>query len=210
MPTVGTPHCAKIAVGWTYLNTPIQAENIFHVQDSADTMFADPVGFCNSVWGHVLATLVPGSSTPIIFNSVGFEDIRTVPFGGVSVGQTPTPGTHSGGGDVLPSDVCIAIKKGTGNLGRSGRGRWYWPLGVASDLVRPDEVAGAAITTILTALEDFQAAVETIFATTKMGIVSYRVGGVPRGAGLFQQITSWSASDAFVDSQRRRLLGRGR
>jgi len=210
MPTVGTPHVAKIAVGWTYLDTPIQAENIFHIQDSTDSIFADPVGTCNNIWTHVLAALVAGSSHAIIFNSVDFEDVRTVPFGGISVSQMPTAGTHSGGGDTLPSDVCIAVKKGTGNLGRSGRGRWYWPLGVGSALVHPDEVAGAQVTTILTALADFQAGVETVVAGLKMGIVSYRNGGVARPAGLFQQITDWTVADNFVDSQRRRLLGRGR
>ncbi len=180
------------------------------MQDASDAIFADPTGICNEIWTHVLATLVVGSSHAVIYNEVGFEDIRTVPFGGLTVSQTPTAGTHSGGGDTLPSDVCIAVKKGTGNLGRSGRGRWYWPLGVASALVHPDEVAAAQITTIETALQDFQAGVETITGTPLMGIVSYRHGGVARAAGLFQHITSWSVADAFVDSQRRRLLGRGR
>lgn len=207
---VGTPHVARITVGWTYLNAPIQAENVFYLQDPSDGIFASPLTVCAAVHTAVISDLVPMSAPEIIYNQVGFEDVRTVPFGGVVLSTTPVPGGGSYGGSSLPSDVCIAVKKSTATLGRSGRGRWFWPVGNAAALVRPDELGPAVMTNILLALTNFQATVEAISGTPHMGIVSYRTGGAPRSAGQFERITGWSFSDSFVDSQRRRLLGRGR
>ena len=207
---VGTPHVARITVGWTYLNTPIQAENVIYLEDPSDAIFADPLTLCAAVHTAVVSDLVPVTSNVIIFNQVGFEDVRTVPFGGVVVSTALSPGTYGYTGQPVPSDVCIAIKKTTALLGRSGRGRWYYPIGNSGALEFPDQVYAFVATGFTGALANFQATVEAYVSGLSMGIVSYHAGGVPRAAGLFSRITGWSTGDLYVDSQRRRLLGRGR
>jgi hypothetical protein len=207
---VGTPHVARITVGWTYLDTPIQAENVFYLQDASDSIFADPLLVAAAVHTAVVSDLVPATAPEIIFNQIGFEDVRTVPFGGAVLSTALAPGSLAFSGSHLPSDVCIAVKKSTATLGRSGRGRWFWPLGNTAALAHPDEVGATYGTQIITALTNFQATVEAISGSPQMGIVSYRSAGAPRAAGLFSRITGWSLGDLYVDSQRRRLLGRGR
>jgi hypothetical protein len=207
---VGTAHTARITVGWTYLNAPVQCENVFYLFDASDAIFGSPLTVAAAIHTAVVSDLAPATAPEIIYNEIGFEDVRTVPFGGVVLATALTPGTHSYGGSSLPSDVCIAVKKSTATLGRSGRGRWFFPLGNAATLLRPDEIGPAVATLITGALANFQATVEAISGTPQMGIVSYTAAGTPRSAGLFSRITGWSVGDLYVDSQRRRLLGRGR
>ena len=207
---VGTAHCARISIGWTYLNAPIQAENVFYLQDASDSIFTNPLATCTAIATVVGAQLVPSAGVEVLYNGVTFEDVRTVPFGGISLGIGPLAGSNAGSGHALPTDVCIAVKKSTASIGRSGRGRWFHPVGNTGHLATPDTVTAGFITNLLTRLSNFQTGVEAIAGTPKMGIVSYHTGGSARTAGLFQQITGWSVTDAFVDSQRRRLLGRGR
>jgi len=210
MASVATANVAKIALGWTYLDTPIQAENVFHVKDTTGTIFTSPETFCGTVFTQAVSHLIPRLSGKVRLNQVGFEDVRTVPYGGLVVSFTPVAGNSSYSGLALPSDVCICIKKTTGNMGRSGRGRWYWPLGDAAVLAHPDEVTASVVDQFVTALEGFQAGLEAAVTGLQMGIVSTRFAGADRTAGLFQQITGWSVGDYYVDNQRRRLLGRGR
>lgn len=209
MPLPGTPHCAKISLGYTNFHEGNQCESVFYLEDTTDAIFVDPTAECNAMFAAAVAQLIGQLSPFVILNSVGFEDVRTVPFGGLVVPQSPTAGTDAAGGIQLPASASLAIKKSTGALGRSGRGRWYWPIGSGGFLVDGNTVLSAAAVNWAAALQSFQNAVEASTHLPKMGIVSYFSGGAMRSSGLFQQITSWGASDLRVDSQRRRLSGRG-
>lgn len=210
MPLPGTPHCAKVGILFTVGSEGNQCENTLYIQDSTDAMFVDPVLTCNLIQTAANANLLPGLSNQIGLTGVSFEDVRTFPFGGIEVGQASHVGTGPSAGDSLPSMVALAIKKSTANLGRSARGRWYWPVGTTGNLATADTIKSTSITLWVDQLAAFQASLELALTPAKMGIVSYRTGGVQRAAGLFQQIVNWSVTDSTVDSQRRRLLGRGR
>lgn len=208
VPLPPTPHTAKIAIG--YLRAGQQLENIFHVMDPSDGIFSDPVGFLDSVATHVVADLLPNMFVDILFNSLGFEDVRTVPFGGLTIGApSPTTGTIATTGN-YPNSVTLAVKKETGNLGRSGRGRWYWPSMDQSICSDDNTCTAAYAASVKAALFTFQGHVEGIASGLEMGIVSYFLDKVLRTSGLFQRITAWSTVDLTLDNQRRRLPGRGR
>lgn len=205
----GTPHTAKISLRYTnYLEGNV-CESTFAWKDPTDAMFATPTVAAAGVFTAAVSNLIPQLSPFVILDAVGFEDIRTFPFGGIVVPFTATPGTDSAGGSQLPASASLAIKKFTGTLGRSGRGRWYWPIGSSGFLVNGNTVLSAAAVNWAAALASFQAAVEASYTGSQMGIVSYYSAKVLRSAGLFSQITAWGASDLNVDSQRRRLPGRG-
>ena len=211
MPLPGTAHVARIGLLFTFGTDGQQCENTFYVRDTTDAIFADPVGFCGHVQAAANSQIADGLAPQISLTGVSFEDVRTFPFGGVTVGISPHPGDGPETGVPLPSSNSIAIRKTTATLGRSGRGRWYWPLGNSSALgATNDTVNLAHITRYENALIAFQSVVEGAPFPCEMGIVSYRSGGVQRSAGLFSRITGWSTADALVDSQRRRLTGRGR
>jgi len=210
MPLPGTPHVARFGILFTFGTEGNQCENILHVRDVSDGMFSDPVLACNLVQAAANTNLLPALASQVALTGVVFEDVRSFPFGGMEIGQAPHPGTGSSAGSALPSSVSIAIKKSTAGLGRSARGRWYWPVAAGSNLAGSDTVTAGLIAAATSALADFCTQIETTIAGSECGVVSYRSGGVQRAAGLFQPIVAWSVSDAIVDSQRRRLAGRGR
>jgi hypothetical protein len=186
-------------------------ENVFYLEDTSDNIFVDPTATITHIVTAAIAQLVPHYYPSVAVTGCTFEDVRTVPFGGLDIPITPVPGTKGGGVGGTPASVCLAVKKNTGNLGRSGRGRWFWPVsdsnafGAGGNFVTPTFLAD-----VVTALTNFQNAIESALLPATMGIVSYQTGGAMRSAGLFQQITSFSTSDSFIDSQRRRLPNRGR
>lgn len=211
MALVGTPHTAKLSLLFTYGTDGQQCMNTFYEFDATDAIFVSPANTAAVVQAAATAHIVPALFPEVSTVGVLFEDVRTVPFGGAAFPHAAVAGTRAGGTADLPSSVCLAIKKVTGNLGRSGRGRWFWPLGDVQAISGSNDTVGAAyITAIEAGLTAFQAAIEGSALPCQVGIVSYQHNNVARSAGLFQQITAWSNSDATIDSQRRRLTGRGR
>lgn len=210
MPHLATPHTAKIAVTFTASTEPVQCEMTFAIRDMTDGIFTDPLLTANNVWNAVLAQLVPSISAQVVFNGVVFEDVRAIPYSGADFAFSATPGTRSSTGVPLPTDVALAVKKLSANLGRSGRGRLFWPLWNSDELISADRTSAAAALVVTTALASFQTAVETGPPACEVGIISQQIGKVVRSAGLFEPIVSWAVADLNLDNQRRRLLGRGR
>lgn len=210
MPHVGTPHVARVGVLWTSASDLQKCENVFYLEDTTDVIFSNPVGSANAVFAAVASALVPASDSGVIYNGISFEDVRTVPFGGIDVPETPTNGTHAYSGSALPSCTCKAIRKITVNLTRNGRGRWFFPLLNSGTLVTADTTSPAVIALLTGALTSFQTAVETALAPARMGIVSYFLNKVARSQGLFEPIIAFGANDVMIDTQRRRLLGHNR
>jgi len=207
-PLPGTPHTARIA--FMYTIGLQECENVFYLEDTTDAMFADVNATLTDLDAAWDTNMMPLMYTTADHVATEFEDVRTLPFAGVVRPVSPqVAGTLTITGE-LPNSVSIAIKKSTGNLGRGGRGRLYWPLFDESNLVGGNTAHDTYVNAVVTALEAFQADVESSISGAKLGIVSYWLAKVIRTAGLFQQITDFGVSDYIVDNQRRRLPGRGR
>jgi hypothetical protein len=210
MPSVGTSDTARIAVVLAYPTDANTFENTFYLNDPSGGIFADAVLTLQTIQTHYAAHILPYIAQNVKEPELTFEDVRTVPFGGVSYNPSGPPiGGYSSNG-TMPSCTALAVTKHTGALGRSGRGRWYFPVFVESMLSAPDTVASGFAAGVVAALEAFQVALETALSPAEMGFVSYHFNGAPRAAGLFQHITSWGTFDLSVDTQRRRLIGHNR
>lgn len=203
-------HCAKIGITFTHNVEAIRCENTLYVRDTTDNLFSDPVGFTTQVFGAVTAHLPAVHVPEVIFDGVTYEDIRSIPYGGGDFPQTPTPGTAGAGTMPMPTSSAFSFKKNTGAVGRSYRGRWYYPVWDGSLLSAADTMFALNANNIVTALAAMQAAIEGGTYPCEVGIVSFQFNKLPRNPGVFTQITSWSYTDLLVDNQRRRLLGRGR
>jgi hypothetical protein len=108
--------------------------------------------------------------------------------------------------DTLPNNVTWAIKFNTANRGRSGRGRNYI-IGltkpkVAANLLNPI-TAGQFVDGYLDLLTDLAA------SDWEWVVYSRFEDKVERTTGLAQPVVSVSFADLILDSQRRRLPGRG-
>lgn len=122
---------------------------------------------------------------------------------------TPTSATFGAeGGDAMPNNVTICVSFRTGLTGRTSRGRNYW-IGLAEGQVTSNLVNGSAIADILDAYTGMVGE-EAVSAGWTWVVVSRYLNGSPRVSGSALTVTNVICTDNIVDSQRRRLPGRGR
>lgn len=112
------------------------------------------------------------------------------------------PGTIASAG--LPTSVTFSLKKGSGQTGRSARGRWYF-VGMALAALATNEniVLTAEVASMISAVNNIRAGL------TDGGwvavIASRYFEGALRSPGITFPWTSVVAVDETVDTQRRRL-----
>lgn len=119
----------------------------------------------------------------------------------------PSPRNGTGGGSVLPLNVAFCVKLSTGLTGRSQRGRWYWGNLSSGILIDAGHIAVANQTGYANVLNTLLANLATAGYT--MVVTSYMTGGAWRSAGQNTPVVTCLAIDNALDSQRRRLPGRG-
>jgi len=139
---------------------------------------------------------------------------------------TQGPWTGNLTGDPFPTNVTIAVKLGTGFGGRAGHGRFYY-VGLTNDQVDApnfSQMKSGSVTDLNTALNSFKGDIELDDVdgdgngtATRLVVASFIVPGsssggstgVLRSPTTAQLCTSLQLHDAILDSQRRRLPGRG-
>lgn len=203
-------HGLKFAVTFTNAVSPVMCEMSFAAVDPTDNIFSDPTAFTSKVWDAVVANLVPHVTAQVIFNGVVYEDIRSIPYGGADFPQTPTAGTIASTGHDLPTATCFSVKRLTGTVGRSYRGRLYWPVWDQGLLDSPDTWDAPHAQEAADALAAFQTDVEAGPLSCTLVVPSFYSDKVLRDPGIGTPITGWAYTDLAIDNQRRRLLGRGR
>lgn len=124
-----------------------------------------------------------------------------------SISNVVTPPV-AGGNTVqaLPSNVSYTITKQTALRGRSFRGRNY-VVGMTEDAININTINPTFRTDLLTVWELLRV-VGNPDGWTQV-VVSRVANGVERTTGVTTPVTSVTTFDATVDSQRRRLPGRG-
>lgn len=120
------------------------------------------------------------------------------------------PAAGDAAGELLPANVAACVTVSGGTTGRSSRGRFYLAgltenATVGSTFTVPTVAAiNLAFSALLLDSEGEP------FSGWELGIYSTELNSLPRPTGLFTPATSASLRDNIVDSQRRRLPGRGR
>lgn len=119
----------------------------------------------------------------------------------------PTPRAGVASGSALPLNAAFCLKLSTGLGGRSFRGRWYAGNLATSILADAGHVASASVSGFVSNLT----ALRTVLATAGYTwvVTSFYTGGAWRSSGLNTPITTVVAVNDALDSQRRRLPGRG-
>jgi hypothetical protein len=123
-----------------------------------------------------------------------------------AVPVSTSPGTL--GGAPLPNNVSICMSHRTAKRGRSYRGRTYLPGGSQSTASGANHFSDSYATSLLAAFAVFRSDVEADIGC-QLGVVSRVANKVPRTTGHFEFINSTLFTDTVLDSQRRRLPGRG-
>lgn len=157
---------------------------------------------CDTQWNGILKPQLPPAVELIDITATD----QSIPGGVQFVRVVNTNGTS--GNPAFPApNATYAIKFATGLSGRSNRGRMYFPClqntGVASGLL----ISTYAAQLVAAVAAFFQG----IFVATGdiHVVVSYQTDCEWRTGGNPVPVTAYTAVDLAVDSQRRRLPGRG-
>jgi len=128
-----------------------------------------------------------------------------------SVDMESFDNTHAGngtaGGTPMPSNVTFCVSLRTGLTGRSARGRFYAVCPATGDLDTSDTMTSGYASDIVAFLD----AVKTLALSAgwTLVVISRQNAGVRLTTAVARAVTTVEATDLAVDSQRRRLLGRG-
>jgi len=118
------------------------------------------------------------------------------------------PATGGTAGEAAPNNCTMAVSFRTSLSGRSNRGRNYIPCLTNSE-VNGNNIDPTFATSIVDAYALLLFGGGSLPAGWVWVIVSRQSAGVPRVVGTFQEVFSVLVTDLVVDSQRRRLPGRG-
>lgn len=203
MPFIPCPNTVQLEL--IYSQAGQTTQNVHHYLTPVVPSAASLSLFCASAldwWDTQLENRVCSATQLVLIRATDLSSqVGPVVNYGVSL---PQVGTRTG--TMLPNNVTVAITKRTAARGRSFRGRTYWP-GLNTVDVTANVVSGTLIASIITALTAGQT-LTTADGDYLMSVLSRYGSGDPRPAGILSTITGFT-SDGVVDSQRKRLPGRG-
>lgn len=205
MPFQIVPNGIEIAMRYTLESQ--QVANVFHVHEdnaSEPTALIDVAQDVEAWWRQNIRPMQHRQLTlnEIVTTYLGEED-------GIQYALSPAEprgGDHPG--VAMPANVTLAISLRTGRRGRSYRGRLYH-LGLTEDRVQASFVDPAHVVELVDAYDSLRIALGSV-AGRYLAVLSRWENGVIRPTGVLTEVASVTVTDGVVDSQRRRLPGRGR
>lgn len=167
-------------------------------QDELDALTA-------AVDAWVGASYLPNLASALIYGQTYARGLREpIEF---ESSNTASAGAGSGGTTTAPNNQAWAISRRTGRTGRSARGRIFLAGIPDNDKLDDNHIKLATVEgwqTIMAALD------AAAFAAGWTEVIVSRVqAGVRLATALTYPVTEWVVVDNVLDSQRRRLPGRG-
>jgi len=180
-------------------------ENTLHFRHDTDIGAADAAALHTLVdnWWETL--IRPQVSVNLTLHEFYMTDLTTQTSPTYSFPRTP-PLAGQMTGECAPNNVSLCVSLRTNARGRSARGRNYLP-GIPISVLTLSEVTTVWSSAIEAAYDSLRAS--TSASPWVMCIVSKRADKVWRPTALIQPVTAVIVLDNVVDSQRRRLPGRG-
>jgi hypothetical protein len=183
-----------------------RVENTLYFEFPAAPAPSDLVNLGDDLLAWYTALMAPLQSSFVALREIYLTDLTssTGPTHSVSPATLVTGGIT---GEVEPSNVTIATSFRTNQRGRSFRGRNYF-VGVAAAQLAQNTFTPAFITSLKNVYDQLPASLPLSDATWV--VVSRFSNNAPRVAGIATPVSAVVVVDPTVDSQRRRLPGRGR
>lgn len=204
MPFQAVPDTCQINIRYTREGQ--QIENVLHATKTGGFSLSDLEAVASTVNTVVPTTWMPLMPTNIVYQETNVIDLSVE--GGSQVTQSVVGGQGGGvSGNALPNNVTLAVRLKSGIGGRSGSGRIYWPGFATSQQALANTIDTGVVSDIISAIGDLIAALELI--DTIITIVSRYLNSSVRPEGVPFVVNNVTVFDNTVDSQRRRLPGRG-
>lgn len=197
------PDCGRVVMQYTIYGQTV--ENVFYWNHGSPYDAATIAALALAVQGSWVTNLKPILPPAAVLNSI--TATATDAASGVQhVAPVGSAGSNAGAGMETIGNT-LAIKFGTGVSGRSYRGRMYFPI-LIEGLVSANVVDLSYAAGLVSAVTAFFQDVETDTGD-KHVIASYQNDCAWRATGVSTDVSSYSYVDRNLDSQRRRLSGRG-
>lgn len=198
--------CTNAAmIEWVYDWDGQIVENTYHALGDAPLTGPELLALataCYNWWATSLSPTISFDVTLLRVDTKGL-DATSSPLASYAPGVLATGGA---GVEATPNNVAWCVKHTTALAGRSGRGRWYL-LGIPKTLVTKSHIGLAQAALYTSAFPTLDAAIVALDLTPV--IVSRQQDHVVLPLAVPYPITGHSFTDNVVDSQRRRLPGRG-
>lgn len=205
MAFVPIPDVWQVELRYTYLEE--QCENTLYFKATSGNPDNSPIDLSNAVLLWWNANIRPYLSNQLTLREIYVTDLSSATGAAYTfVPPTPLPV----GGDTaaaMPGNVSLAVSFRTAARGRSYRGRNY-----IVGLVEPAVTGNAVSTDFASGMQTgYSELLDSPFSDDWLWVVASRfANNAPRAVGLATPVTSVTVVDPYVDSQRRRLRGRGR
>jgi len=204
MPFVPNPGVVQVNIRGTK-DTQL-VENVLHFGVFHTPVAEDLTLICNGVRDAVISDWLPALPSDVTMREVYAKSLELpndVQF--TSIFPAGSVGTMAG--VPLPNNVSICVSLRSGATGRSARGRLFW-LGLSQDQVVENQITTAASNDILVAVNAVYNV--ALLNSYRWIITSYVTNKAPRPGGPVQFIVNGILfTNLVIDSQRRRLPGRG-
>lgn len=200
---ISAPNCAKAVMRYRLFNQTV--ENVYHFLGTAAWSIAQLESLANALdatWVTYFANILPPQLTLVDITCTAL-DVNTGPQWIKAVDAVGTDGNPA----FADPAATFAIKFATDKIGRSYRGRMYWPALIGLN-VSNGTIQGSYADAMTGAIRDAMALVQTDVGCQHV-VLSYQHNCAWRATGVATPIVAYTYADLNIDSQRRRLVGRG-
>lgn len=204
MPFVPVPN--TLAVDVIYEQMGQRVENTLYFEHASPGWTEASI----NAWLQDLRVLIESELMPLLHAGIALVQLVGTLLDAVDslsvVLNVSPPFTGSATGDGLPNNVTYTVQFKTNQRGRSFRGRNYVP-GIPAQSISGNSVSSGFRTGVLAFYAELLALATAEGATWV--VVSRFTNGAPRVTGVTTPVTTAATADTTLDSQRRRLPGRG-
>lgn len=201
---IPAPDCARLVMHYSIFGQSVNNIHYFWRNGGWDSgSLLEQAVEAAASWHTNIKPLLPTAATlvDITITDVAVEDSLQ------AITATSAPGT-SGAAAFETTGNTFVIKFTTDHIGRSFRGRMYWPL-LQVTQVNDGKLGSDALASVLVdAVSDFFADIESVTGNPHV-IVSYQNDCEWRDVAVSTPVQGYTYTDLNLDSQRRRLPGRG-
>jgi len=210
MPFNAISGCASLKVQYDFRGQ--QAfNNLWALKTGGAITVLDATTLANTFATYWATNIMPNLSNDLTLLNVTVRD-QSTEFGVEVVSTTGT--TAGAAADALPNNVAACVSVRTGFAGRHYRGRFYLPGIPRGSVVENDydpAFAGDVITTLntLVGVDGYAPGWQGV-VVARWQTLTPLSAPVPIVGGIVTPVNAFLFTDTVVDSQRRRLPGRGK